>query len=591
MIRPLEAYVTQLDSAYADQAYFTRLKARLLAAFNLLLLVWVPCNVAKMLWFQPPHVPWRLTVNLSIVLAAVWSLWQVRRGRLGPAGNGLALGLILPVHTLLLLAPNYLEPMVVAVQLLVLDFVFLLLTAVFASHRMAFALFTFIVGGFVWFYLDVLHDAAAPGSPLQDAADTLLRDGLVALGFVFCLGLTLVSMIEAANRRSELALRETKANNENLEALVAKRTHALEIATGQALASARAKGEFLANMSHEIRTPLNGIIASSDLLSRRPDLTPAAAEHVRIIAGSGDLLLRLLGDILDFSKIEAGQLELEQHGVGLAALTRDTVMLLGASADVGGVRLEFTVETGLPPQVAGDGHRLRQVLLNLASNAIKFTPRGGQVGVNVTSMAPTANPVPVRFEVSDTGIGMDAATVTRIFDRFTQADTSTTRRFGGSGLGLAISAQLVRLMGGRLEVESSPGRGSRFFFTVLLPRMDTPAAAVVAARPVNTNLGMRILVVEDNAVNRSILAAQLGQLGCDHTAAGDGEEALLALGAGPVPDLILMDCHMPGLDGWETTRRLRAWAGDPDPLRQKVAATPVVALTAAALPEERRRCL
>jgi signal transduction histidine kinase/ActR/RegA family two-component response regulator len=398
-------------------------------------------------------------------------------------------------------------------------------------------------------------------------------------------------MIEAANRRSEQALRDTKATNENLEVLVAKRTHALEIATGQALASARAKGEFLANMSHEIRTPLNGIIASSDLLSRRSDLPSAAAEHVRVIAGSGDLLLRLLGDILDFSKIEAGQLELEQHAVDLAVLSQDTIRLLGASADAGGVRLELTVGPGLPPQVTGDGHRLRQVLLNLASNAIKFTPRDGQVRVTVASATPSANPVPVCFEVSDTGIGMDAATVARIFERFTQADTSTTRRYGGSGLGLAISAQLVRLMGGRLEVESTPGHGSRFFFSVLLPRINTPATVVGAAKPVNATLGMQILVVEDNAVNRSILAAQLAQLGCRPTFALDGGEALAALGAGPAPDLILMDCHMPGLDGWETTRRLRAWAGDPDPVRQRVAALPVVALTAAALPEERRRCL
>jgi CheY-like chemotaxis protein len=231
------------------------------------------------------------------------------------------------------------------------------------------------------------------------------------------------------------------------------------------------------------------------------------------------------------------------------------------------------------------------VLLNLASNAIKFTPRGGQVRITLASGAPSANPVPVRFEVADTGIGMDAATVARVFDRFTQADTSTTRRYGGSGLGLAISAHLVQLMGGRLEVESTPGRGSRFFFSVTLPRVDSPPAAASAARLDKASLRMRILVAEDNAVNQSILAAQLTQLGCSHTLAVDGGEALAALLAGPAPDLILMDCHMPGLDGWEATRRLRAWAGDPDPVRQKLSSTPVVALTAAALPEERRRCL
>jgi len=591
MIRAIEALVAQLDSVYAEQAYFTRLRARLLAAFNVLLLVWIPCNVAKVLWVHAPHVPWRLAINSIILASAVWSLRQVWRGRLVPAGNGLALGLILPIQALLFVAPVDAEPVGVAAQLLIADMVFLLLAVVFASRRVAGTLLAIVVGAFVWFHGTALRGLSPAGSPLQYVADTLLRDGLVALGFVFFLGLTLVAMIEAANRRSEQALRDTKATNENLEALVATRTQALEVAAGQALASARAKGEFLANMSHEIRTPLNGIIASSDLLRHRPDLPPAAAEQVRIIADSGDLLLRLLGDILDFSRIEAGQLALELHAITLADLARDTVTLLRANADAAGVQLGLTLDPGLPPQVTGDSHRLRQVLLNLASNAVKFTPRGGEVHLTLEVEDPAADPVGVRFEVRDTGIGMDAATVAKIFERFTQADTSTTRRYGGSGLGLAISAQLVRLMGGELAVASVPERGSRFFFTLLLPCAAAPAAAVPGARPVLASLGLQLLLVEDNEVNRTILAAQLGKLGCRCIFAADGEEALARLERAPAPAVVLMDCHMPVLDGWEATRRLRAWANDPDPVRRRAAALPVVALTAAALPEERRRCL
>jgi signal transduction histidine kinase/CheY-like chemotaxis protein len=590
MIPPLDIFVSGLDSVYAEHSFFTRLKARLLAALNGLILVWLVLNVGKLLWVHPPHLGLRLGLNAAMFLAALWSLREVGRGRLARAGNGLTVSLFFLTHALLLLAPHYLEPLSVAVQLLVFDLVFLLLAVVFASRAIATAVLLVTMAALAWFYLHALHREPVAGS-LGFAADTLLRDGLVAIAFIFCLGMTVVRMVEAANRRSEEALRETRKTNENLGQLVTERTRELAVATQKAQDSARAKSEFLANMSHEIRTPLNGIVASSDLLRQRRDLPPAAAENVRIIAESGDLLLRLIGDILDFSKIEAGQLELEQHPFEVTPLVADTITLLGAKAAADRVQLTFAVAADVPAHFAGDSYRLRQVLLNLTSNAVKFTPKGGLVHVAVSSPAPQADPVPVRFEVRDTGIGMDHATLDRIFERFTQADTSTTRRFGGTGLGLAISAHLVRLMGGKLEVESAIGRGSTFFFTVPLARAVPPAADATPAAPVEAQLDLHVFVVEDNAVNRSVLTAQLRQLGCRQTVAHDGEEALVALANVPPPDVILMDCHMPNLDGWETTRRLRTWSADPSELRRRTARTPVVALTAAALPEERQRCL
>jgi signal transduction histidine kinase/CheY-like chemotaxis protein len=398
-------------------------------------------------------------------------------------------------------------------------------------------------------------------------------------------------MIQAAHQRSEESLRQTRITNENLGRLVSERTRELEQASAEAAGASRAKSEFLANMSHEIRTPLNGIIASSDLLMRRKDLSPETAEHARLISESGDLLLKLLGDILDFSKIEAGQLALEKHTFELVPIITDTVALGTSKATQGSVQLDLSIAPDLSKHLQGDSYRLRQILLNLVSNAVKFTPAGGRIAVAVTSTAPAANPSPIRFEVRDTGIGMDAPTLARIFERFTQADSSTTRRYGGSGLGLAISSRLVEMMGGRLEVKSAPGKGTVFSFIVPLQPAFTPAPSRVTLQPIETHLDLRVLLAEDNAVYRKIVAVQLAQLGCRCVIATDGEEALLALEQEPLPDVVLMDCHMPNLDGWETTRRLRSWAGDPLARRQTAAAIPVIALTAATLPEERARCV
>ncbi|HUR58614.1 MAG TPA: ATP-binding protein [Opitutaceae bacterium] len=587
MFRQLRAGIDRIDAIYRQEPYFVRQQARLLAALNVLLLVFIPLNLGKLLLFPAPGLPLRLAVNVLFIIAALLSLRALFRARLRRAGAGLALVLVIVVYASVLLVPAYEQPLSVAIQLLAFDFFLLLFAIVFTSRGLAIGLLLLMASGHVVFYFKGLHAKPLPGS-LEFAANLWLRDGLLSMTLVFCLAITLVRMIQGAHRRSEEALAETRRTNENLEELVLARTRALEAASDQAQAASRAKSEFLANMSHEIRTPLNGIIASSDLLARQAKLTGEAAEHSRLIAESGELLLKLIDDILDFSKIEAGQLALERHPFDLGAAVAGSVALVAAQAEAGQLQVSVDVAASLPSHVEGDSHRLRQVLLNLLSNAIKFTPAGGKLLLAVRSTAAG----PIRFEVSDTGIGMDVATLARIFDRFTQADSSTTRRYGGTGLGLAISSRLVEMMHGRLQVESAPGRGSLFHFTIPLPAVSPPVTPTVGMTPtVETPLNLTVLIAEDNAINRKILVRQLEQLGCSVMMANDGEETLAALQQGPLPDAILMDCHMPRLDGWETTRRIRSWVADANPLRQQAAALPVIALTAAALPEERTHCL
>jgi signal transduction histidine kinase/AmiR/NasT family two-component response regulator len=590
----LAPYFDRLTAAYTGQPYFTGLKARLLAIIALLILVFVPLNIAKVLWFQSlaPALPLRLAVNGGVAAAALLALHALRHGKLERVGNGLAVAATLIVQATIFIGGYRLrhsgDPLALGIQLLAFHFIFLLLAILFASRRVTFAVFGLIVLGHVTYYLLFLDTLVLAGSY---AAGTWLRDGLLALTLLFGLGFALMRMIEAAHRRNEESLRQTRELNENLGRLVSERTRSLELATEQAQAGSRAKGEFLANMSHEIRTPLNGIIASSDLLIRRSDLSPSAAEHARLISESGDLLLNLLGDILDFSKIEAGQLTLEKRPFEVLSTVVDTVALVSPKAADGAVHIRSEVAGDVPPLVEGDSFRLRQVLLNLLSNAIKFTPKGGQVIVSAAVTADDLSRQQLRFEVRDTGIGLDEATQRRIFERFTQADSSTTRRYGGTGLGLAISARLVEMMGGQLEVKSAPGQGSVFFFTLPLPTSTVFPSAPLAALQPAMKLDLRVLVAEDNPVNQKILFSQLTQLGCVPTVVGDGNFALEALEAEIPPDVILMDCHMPNLDGWAATQRIRGWASDSNPVRRRSATVPIIALTAAALPEERARCL
>lgn len=351
---------------------------------------------------------------------------------------------------------------------------------------------------------------------------------------------------------------------------------------------AQIRSEFLATMSHEIRTPLNGIVVPAQML-RDSDLTRTQRENVETILESGNHLLGILHDALDFSKMEAGRIELERVPVPLARTMESVRRTFETKAMEKGVRLECRVAEDLPLGIVGDPLRLRQILMNLVSNALKFTERG-RIAIEANRETDPEGSPRIRFDVADTGIGMDPASLERLFQRFSQLERSTTRRYGGTGLGLAIAQGLANAMGGTIRVESALGAGSRFHFSI--PLVDASYDSSVDEEEPDTSgiLGARVLIVDDNRVNRRVARSLLLRLGCDIDDAGSGQEALDHL-AERRTDIVLMDCHMPDMDGFEATRILRAWASDPSPTKRAASTIPVLALTADALADVRERCL
>lgn len=393
---------------------------------------------------------------------------------------------------------------------------------------------------------------------------------------------SLIKFMSQARNESEDLNEELSTEIEQRKRVEKELHNAKEIAE----AASKTKSEFLANMSHEIRTPMNGILGTLQLL-QGSELSGSQKEYVSIAYNSGEALLGILNDILDFSKIEAGKLELEYIPFDIKSLTNELIVLLKQKADERNVELKVELDPEIPAVIKGDSIRIRQILANLLTNAIKFTEKGA-VTIKVTVLELAEKSVRLKIEVIDTGIGIPESAQRKLFNSFTQADGSTTRKYGGTGLGLAIVRQLVTMMRGRLGVDSEEGKGSSFWAEI---GFEIPDELIVESKQdvspeLNENLEGIILLVEDNPVNQIVAKKMLEKVGLSYEVANNGEEAINRLKQPHEFNLVLMDCQMPVMDGYVATQVLREYEEE-----NSLPHLPVIAMTANAMEGDKDKCL